>query len=86
MAEARLQYPYNESLDTMWSVMLCESSGNADVVADIYYGLFQYSPTTWAGDWNPYRELPILDAHAQIFATAKAWYDGHQNWWECYPA
>jgi hypothetical protein len=68
----------------MWNVMMCESSGNPEVVVDSYYGLFQYRPDTWGGDWNPYRDQSILDAHAQIFATAKAWQDGNQAWWGCY--
>jgi|GEM_PF-1432639 hypothetical protein len=83
MHEARMQYPYSESLDAMWSVMICESSGNPTVVVNGYYGLFQYSSDTWLGEWNPYREQPILDPKAQIFATAKAWYDGNQHWWGC---
>jgi len=84
MEEARLLHPYAESLEQMWAVMLCESSGNAGVIAGPYHGLFQYSAETWFGDWNPYREQPILDPRAQIFATAKAWQDGRQGWWGCY--
>jgi hypothetical protein len=84
MAEARALYPYDESLDSMWSVMLCESEGNPDLAAGDYHGLFQYSADTWAGEWNPYRESSIYDPHAQIFATAKAWHDGKQGWWGCY--
>jgi hypothetical protein len=84
MQEARVLHPYNESIEVMWEVMLCESSGMADIVAGSYYGLFQYEQTTWAGDWNPYRTSPILDPRAQIFATAKAWQDGSQHWWGCY--
>lgn len=86
MAEARAQYPYGEPLETMHAVMLCESSGDPNAVNSSYYGLFQYQLSTWAGDWNPYRDQPILDARAQIFATAKAWADGNQHWWGCYPA
>jgi hypothetical protein len=85
MAEARALHPYGDSLDVMWQVMLCESSGEAGQVANLYYGLFQYLPSTWAGEWNPYRDSPILDPRAQIFATAKAWQDGNQGWWGCYP-
>lgn len=84
MEEARLLHPYAESLEHMWAVMLCESSGDATVVAWPYHGLFQYSAETWGGAWNPYREQPILDPRAQIFATARAWQDGHQSWWGCY--
>jgi hypothetical protein len=84
MQEARAAHPYSEPIETMWQVMLCESSGQAEQVAESYYGLFQYQQATWAGDWNPYRAEPILDPHAQIFATAKAWQDGNQHWWDCY--
>jgi hypothetical protein len=84
MQEARAAHPYSESIELMWQVMLCESSGQADQVADSYHGLFQYLPSTWEGDWNPYRASQILDARAQIFATAKAWQDGNQHWWGCY--
>jgi hypothetical protein len=84
IVEARLVHPYPETAEHMWRVMLCESSGNAAVVAGPYYGLFQYLPSTWDGEWNPYRDQPILDARAQIFATAKAWQDGYQSWWGCY--
>jgi hypothetical protein len=85
MEEARALHPYGEPVEQMWSVMICESSGDASVVAaGLYHGLFQYSAETWAGAWNPYRDQPILDPRAQIFATAKAWQDGHQSWWGCY--
>lgn len=84
MEEAHSVHPYPESVDRMWAVMLCESSGDPNLVHDSYYGLFQYQPDTWAGDWNTYRDQPILDPHAQIFATAKAWQDGYQGWWGCY--
>ncbi len=84
--QARVQYPYAESADKMWQVMQCESSGNPNIgdPAGQHFGLFQYNTTTWAGDWNPYRDHSIFDAQAQIFATAKAWHDGNQAWWGCY--
>ena len=84
MAEARAQYPYDEPIDSMWAVMMCESEGNPELSAGEYHGLFQYAPETWAGDWNPYRDSSIFDPHAQIFATAKAWHEGNQAWWGCY--
>lgn len=85
MQEARTKHPYPESVDAMWSVMICESSGNPEIVGSgIYHGLFQYSQQTWQGDWNIYRDSSIFDARAQIFATAKAWQEGNQHWWGCY--
>ena len=86
MEEARALHPYPEPVEAMWAVMLCESEGNPDAVGENYYGLFQYAAETWAGDWNPYRDYPIFDPHAQILATAQAWHDGNQVWWSgCLP-
>lgn len=86
--EARAQYPYPESEAQMLAVMACESGGDAASVSPdgANYGLFQYSLATWAGDWNPYRDAPIRDARAQIFATARAWNLGMQGQWGCYAA
>lgn len=86
MEEARLLFPYQQSVSKMWSVMLCESGGNAGAAGGggRYFGLFQYAPATWAGSWNPYRNNSILDARSQIFATAKAWSIGMQGSWSCY--
>ncbi|MEO1187459.1 MAG: hypothetical protein AAFW60_00185 [Pseudomonadota bacterium] len=84
--EARLAHPYPESEDKMYAVMMCESGGRADIVnpAGPYSGLFQYASGTWAGDWNQYRDSDILDARAQIFATALAWNQNMQSHWGCY--
>lgn len=84
MEQARAVHPYPEPVEHMWAVMICESAGEAAVVAGPYHGLFQYHLDTWGGTWNPYRDQPILDPQAQIFATAKAWQDGNQLWWGCY--
>lgn len=84
--EARLQYPYPESEEQMYQLLLCESSGNpaADSPDGLYHGLFQYSAETWGGDWNPYRNESIYDAQTQIWATARAWNLGMQQQWGCY--
>jgi hypothetical protein len=86
MAQAREKHPYPQTLDKMWRVMMCESSGNAYAVSPsgTYKGLFQYHPNTWSGSWNPYRGSRIWDAKAQIFATARAWSIGMQSHWSCY--
>lgn len=86
MEEARAMYPYRESIDKMWSVMMCESGGNASASGGggAWLGLFQYAPATWRGSWNPYRNNSIWDAKSQIFATAKAWSIGMQSAWTCY--
>jgi hypothetical protein len=86
MVEARAMYPYPQSVDKMYRVMMCESSGNPRAVGGggAWLGLFQYAPGTWRGSWNPYRNQSIWDARAQIFATAKAWSIGMQSHWSCY--
>ncbi len=87
IAQARAMYPYPQSTDKMYRVMMCESGGNASVVGGTgnrYIGLFQYAPSTWAGRWNSYRYNSMYDAKSQIFATAKAWSIGMQNQWSCY--
>jgi hypothetical protein len=86
ISEARAAHPYPESEERMYAVMMCESEGKATIVnrAGPYSGLFQYSSALWNGDWNTYRDQNILDAHAQIFATALAWSDGMQTHWGCY--
>ncbi len=85
MEEARAMYPYPQSIDKMWRVMMCESGGNPRASnGGRYLGLFQYHPGTWGSSWNPYRGNSIWDAQSQIFATAKAWSIGMQSAWECY--
>ena len=67
----------------MYRLMTIESGGYASIVGPGgYYGLFQYSPSTWKGSWNPYRSFSITDGAAQIRATAlalKMGY-GHAMW------
>jgi hypothetical protein len=86
MVEARQMYPYPQSIDKMYKVMMCESGGNAQASGGggRWLGLFQYAPATWRGKWNPYRNNSIRDAKSQIFATAKAWSIGMQSHWSCY--
>ena len=86
IGEARGKYAYAESADRMYAVMMCESGGRAAVInpAGPYKGLFQYSPLTWNGPWNTYRDQGILDAKAQVFATALAWSLKMQRQWGCY--
>ena len=86
MVEARAMYPYPQSVDKMYRVMMCESTGNARASGGggRWLGLFQYAPTTWRGKWNPYRNNSIWDAKSQIFATAKAWSIRMQSHWSCY--
>jgi hypothetical protein len=86
MANARQLYPYPQSVDKMYRVMMCESRGNprASGGGGAWLGLFQYTPGTWHGSWNPYRNNSIWDAKSQVYATAKAWSIGMQSRWSCY--
>lgn len=86
IVNARQMYPYPQSVDKMYRVMMCESGGrpSASGAGGAYLGLFQYAPATWRGGWNPYRNSNIWDAKAQIYATAKAWSIGMQGHWSCY--
>lgn len=86
ISEARVKHPYADTEARMYAVMMCESGGKASIVnpAGPYSGLFQYSTATWKGAWNTYRNENILDAKAQIFATALAWSLKMQGQWVCY--
>ena len=86
IAEARKKHPYPESEARMYAVMMCESTGRVAIVnpAGPYTGLFQYVASTWNDTWNTYRGDGMLDARAQIFATALAWSRNMQNHWGCY--
>jgi hypothetical protein len=86
MADAKAKYPYPQTLDKMWRVMMCESGGNANASGGggRWLGLYQYAPGTWKSSWNPYRGNSIWDAKSQIYATAKAWSIGMQSHWSCY--
>lgn len=86
ISEARTKHPYPESEARMYAVMMCESTGRVAMVnpAGPYTGLFQYAAGTWNDTWNTYRGDGILDAKAQIFATALAWSRNMQNHWGCY--
>lgn len=83
--EARQAHPYADSEERMYAVMMCESRGQAGIASPAgHTGLFQYSPATWNGAWNTYRDQGIRDARAQIFATALAWQRNMQRQWGCY--
>ncbi len=68
----------------MYRLMMVESGGSATIVGPGgYYGLFQYSPSTWSGGWNPWRSASITDGSAQIKATALAIRQGFGHaWWD----
>jgi peptidoglycan hydrolase CwlO-like protein len=56
----------------LYRLMLVESGGCATARNGPYYGLFQYSSSTWRGSWNPWRGTSIFDGAAQIKASARA--------------
>jgi peptidoglycan hydrolase CwlO-like protein len=67
----------------MYRLMMIESGGCATIVGPGgFRGLFQYAPSTWRGDWNPWRQRSITDGAAQIRATALALRQGRgPAWW-----
>jgi peptidoglycan hydrolase CwlO-like protein len=67
----------------VYRLMMIESGGNpAASNGGHYFGLFQFAPSTWRADWNPWRTADILDGAAQIKATALAIKLGHSaDWW-----
>jgi peptidoglycan hydrolase CwlO-like protein len=66
----------------LYRLMMVESGGVATITNGVNYGLFQYSPGTWHGGWNPWRGRPITDGAAQIKATALAIHLGYgPSWW-----
>ncbi len=66
----------------LYRLMMVESGGVATITNGVNYGLFQYSPGTWHGSWNPWRGRPITDGAAQIKATALAIHLGYgPSWW-----
>jgi peptidoglycan hydrolase CwlO-like protein len=72
-AIARAAAANDVSAEGMYRLMLAESGGSATIVGPGgYYGLYQYSISTWRGSWNPYRSASVYDGEAQIKASALA--------------
>jgi hypothetical protein len=66
----------------LYRLMLAESGGVATCSNGVDYGLFQYSPGTWKGSWNPWRTASILNGGTQVKATALAIHLGYgPSWW-----
>ncbi len=66
----------------LYRLMLAESGGVATASNGVDMGLFQYSPATWKGSWNPWHGASIFDGAAQIKATALAVHLGYgPSWW-----
>lgn len=64
---------YGVSADGLYRLMIMESGGRVRAVgAGQYYGLFQYSLSTWRAQWNPWRTESVFDGSAQIDASAFA--------------
>lgn len=74
----------------LYRMMQLESGGllHATGGSGAYLGLYQYSPATWRGSWNPWRDRSIYDGVAQIWATATAIHRGYgpRMWPNTYPA
>lgn len=67
----------------LYRLMMIESGGNASIVSPGgFSGLFQFSPATWKGSWNPWRTASITNGAAQIRAAALAIARGYgPTWW-----
>ncbi len=76
------------SADGLYRLMMMESGGKARAVgAGRYFGLYQYSLTTWRADWNPWRGCSVYNGTAQIKASALAVKRGmgRSLWGNTYP-
>jgi hypothetical protein len=80
---------YHLSAKALHRMMLLESGGRTRAVGGggAFLGLFQYSPGTWKGAWNPFRGYSIFHGGAQIWATAHAIHRGwgRSMWPNTYP-
>jgi len=74
----------------LYRMMQLESGGRLHAAGSggAYLGLYQHSPSTWRGNWNPWRDRSIYDGVAQIWATATAIHRGYgpDMWPNTYPA
>jgi soluble lytic murein transglycosylase-like protein len=74
----------------LYRMMQLESGGRLHAAGSggAYLGLYQYSPSTWRGSWNPWRDRSIYDGVAQIWATATAIHRGYgpHMWPNTFPA
>ena len=74
----------------LYRMMQLESGGRLHAAGGggAYLGLYQYSPSTWRGSWNPWRDRSIFDGVAQIWATATAIHRGYgpNMWPNTFPA
>jgi len=79
-------HKYGVSSTGLFRMMMLESGGQA-TAGSMYKGLFQYSPSTWSSQWNPWRHESIFNGWAQISATAYALSKGMgaSQWPHTYP-
>jgi hypothetical protein len=80
---------FNEAVDTysvpaasLQKLMMCESGGNVNSVGGSgYYGLVQFSQSTWSR--TAYASRSIYDPEAQILAAASLWSHRSSDWPAC---
>ena len=74
---------YGQPREDMVRVARCESGLNPNAVdpAGLYFGLFQFVPSTFAG--TPYGGYDIFDPWANANAAAWMWSEGRRNEWVC---
>ena len=74
---------YGQPREDMVRVARCESGLNPNAVdpAGLYYGLYQFVPSTFAG--TPYGQYDIFDPWANAHAAAWMWSEGRRGEWVC---
>ena len=63
---------YGVSPAGLYRLMMLESGGQPTVTSGPYIGLFQFTTSEWARQWNPWRRVSIYNGWAQIRACALA--------------
>lgn len=77
---------YNVPVDSLRSLMYCESGGNVNSLGagGLYKGLYQFDDQTWST--TSYSSRSIFDPEAQILATASLWQYRAAKWPTCVAA
>ncbi|MDP9364016.1 MAG: transglycosylase SLT domain-containing protein [Chloroflexota bacterium] len=80
ITDAALRFGQNP--EDMLRVATCESGLDPGAVGSgLYYGLFQFVPSTFAG--TPYGDQNIYDPYANANAAAWMWSQGRRGEWVC---
>lgn len=79
----RASLHWGESYSYMKGISFRESrwNPNAKNPSSSAAGLFQFLDTTWAGSWNPYRNISVYSGKHNALAAAYAMSRGWYSWW-----